>query len=427
MKDVKKIMVMIACVVLLWGQTVKAVAIPAFPYMPPADVQLFELIFNTYGVTAPTGASDAVLRLHGYLDLYARVLGAANEQFLADIEDAFERAKTSRKLVITSTLSSQLMQGMKEALTNGIQLPTEEEPIKDYTGIYNALHEQFSAPDGLTMQYISQVATNNGAVDGEARCIVLWWPASFCQFTIIPYDKQYVYETDKFTIKNWSGNVSWGTWNIRSNYLWSPQPYSNPLTYGAGSELHDLGMVQAETIWVQAQSEEIKNRLDAISLHPLTKYTKIENGVVDTTEPIQIDLPITLPTPANVVNDLPTVQQKLDSVPISENPAQTVTQLQEQASAKYGDTGAYAVDLTTYFPFCIPFDLVRIVAALDAEPEAPHITFPLPSDIEGGEVVFTEYEFNLEWLDPVMIIVRRGELILGGIGIILMTRNLIRG
>lgn len=41
------------------------------------------------------------------------------------------------------------------------------------------------------------------------------------------------------------------------------------------------------------------------------------------------------------------------------------------------DMSSYKVDLHTVFPFCIPFDFIALLRALDAEPEAPRFDFPV--------------------------------------------------
>lgn len=41
------------------------------------------------------------------------------------------------------------------------------------------------------------------------------------------------------------------------------------------------------------------------------------------------------------------------------------------------DMSSYKVDLQAVFPFCIPFDFIALLRALDAEPEAPRFDFPV--------------------------------------------------
>ncbi len=50
----------------------------------------------------------------------------------------------------------------------------------------------------------------------------------------------------------------------------------------------------------------------------------------------------------------------------------------------------FFVDLTSFFPFCIPFDIFYMMECLDAEPVAPVFTFAVP--LPGGEL----YEFDID-------------------------------
>lgn len=83
----------------------------------------------------------------------------------------------------------------------------------------------------------------------------------------------------------------------------------------------------------------------------------------------------------------------------------------------------YRRDLTMIFPFCIPFDLIRFFRAMNAEPVAPcfHIPFVVePLDIN------MDVELDMSFLEPAMEVFRLGELGLFIIGLILVTRKVIK-
>ena len=77
------------------------------------------------------------------------------------------------------------------------------------------------------------------------------------------------------------------------------------------------------------------------------------------------------------------------------------------------------------FPFCIPFDLIDLISALDAEPEAPKFTIPVIKNEEYG----WDYSVTVDWSDfDVVAKVCRSVEIFCFIGfLILKTRSLIRG
>lgn len=80
--------------------------------------------------------------------------------------------------------------------------------------------------------------------------------------------------------------------------------------------------------------------------------------------------------------------------------------------------------LTSKFPFSIPWDLSNAVQGLKATPKAPHWTITFPSNyfIGGGTIDIDFAQFQA-WAN----IVRWGLLIAFNIGLIMLTRTIIRG
>lgn len=79
-------------------------------------------------------------------------------------------------------------------------------------------------------------------------------------------------------------------------------------------------------------------------------------------------------------------------------------------------------DLSNKFPFSIPFDLVNLVTVLDAPAEAPRFE----GTVNFGFTTW-DYDINLESFDTVASVCRTTELVLFIFGLILITRNLIKG
>lgn len=81
------------------------------------------------------------------------------------------------------------------------------------------------------------------------------------------------------------------------------------------------------------------------------------------------------------------------------------------------------VDLSKFFPFCIPFDLIHLVQALDAEPVAPKWTLKLePPQFP----VEWEVTLDLSQFESLAKIFRTGETLLFVVGLILITRGIIK-
>lgn len=80
-------------------------------------------------------------------------------------------------------------------------------------------------------------------------------------------------------------------------------------------------------------------------------------------------------------------------------------------------------DLSTLFPFCIPFDIYRMLQAFDGTPEAPHVQLPFVIQSIGFS-----YTFDLDFsaFDSVAAIMRTVEFIAFGIFLAFSTSKVIR-
>lgn len=89
----------------------------------------------------------------------------------------------------------------------------------------------------------------------------------------------------------------------------------------------------------------------------------------------------------------------------------------------------YKADLRLVFPFCIPFDLIHLIQAFEAEPEAPVFEFPLDLELEnpwtGKKILDYHHTFELDMSDyePVIKIFRIFEIIFFIIGLLMITRQ----
>lgn len=131
------------------------------------------------------------------------------------------------------------------------------------------------------------------------------------------------------------------------------------------------------------------------------------------------------PTTTPAINPEPSTAPKPSSAP--ENPDDTDTDTDI-------DPDDYKADLRLVFPFCIPFDLVHLIQAFEAEPEAPVFEFPVDIELNdpfaGSErsakkIVDYHHTFELDMSDyePVIKIFRIFEIIFFIIGLLLITRQ----
>jgi len=129
-------------------------------------------------------------------------------------------------------------------------------------------------------------------------------------------------------------------------------------------------------------------------------------------------------------------EEKVDGIPISKWVAilsslgliellrtlkQTTTETTTESDF---DTPEMPTNLKDKFPFCVPFDLIALVTALNAPAEVPSATIPLKFASLGYESSMT---INLSQFEGVARAVRWGTTILFIFGLIVLTRKLIKG
>lgn len=108
-------------------------------------------------------------------------------------------------------------------------------------------------------------------------------------------------------------------------------------------------------------------------------------------------------------------------------PDKTPTKEKVKAKPK-NRTGEFTLSgLQEVFPFCVPWDLKALGSTLAADAKAPKFTVKLPSGMDKKGVVYTEVVVDLKQFDDVAKILRVMELLLFCIGLVFVTRYLIKG
>ncbi len=87
------------------------------------------------------------------------------------------------------------------------------------------------------------------------------------------------------------------------------------------------------------------------------------------------------------------------------------------------EIGSYKTDLTMIFPFCLPFDLIRLLNALDAEPVTP--VFEIPFVVPALDIDIT-VRLDMSFLEPAMEVFRMCEVVSFILGLILVTHKVIK-
>lgn len=145
------------------------------------------------------------------------------------------------------------------------------------------------------------------------------------------------------------------------------------------------------------------------ALDPICYPDTIPTPVIDPTADVVLQ-PAKDPTPSPNPDPSPSTSPKPTTQP-TPSPGEV-------------DSSQPVVDLSKFFPFCIPFDLIHLVQALDADPVAPKWTLKLePPQFP----VEWEVTLDLSQFESLAKIFRAGETLLFVVGLILITRGIIKG
>lgn len=146
------------------------------------------------------------------------------------------------------------------------------------------------------------------------------------------------------------------------------------------------------------------------ALDPICYPDTIPTPIIDPTADVVLQ-PAKDPTPSPNPDPSPSTSPKPTTQP-TPSPGEGI------------DNTKPVVDLSKFFPFCIPFDLIHLVQALDADPVAPKWILKLePPQFP----VEWEVTLDLSQFESLAKIFRTGETLLFVVGLILITRGIIKG
>lgn len=136
--------------------------------------------------------------------------------------------------------------------------------------------------------------------------------------------------------------------------------------------------------------------------------------------PGSADVPSTPPNPNRVVDSVATE--------IAPNPEPNPTPVPDSGDNELNgeDLSGVTFSLSEYFPFCIPFDLIRAFKLLVADAEAPRWEIPLHAEFLGYVLDYT-FVIDMSQFEVLAKVFRTCETIGFCIGLVLITRNIIRG
>lgn len=422
-----------------------AVPVPALPYVPPNTNDFMDLVFNIFGATA-ANITDEAEKTEAYIKLFQAVYGSAWENAYNDFLDMFENGKTSGKLTFNSNNIGIANDIISYAIEHGMQYGNSY-PVSLTAAQWQ---ERLATQYGITISSdkVNTIYSARGTGYVSNRdSFLLYAVGKKAGSEYLPTEETITFMTmatlygNSASVRLFTNGYYYPWYSSDSApiscnffvYKWNPQTrvvgdYIGSASGGCAfisvTEQGTTAAYSGTVASVQAISQDIENALDNDVASVLTPQTDTLNPFIS----ITINLPATLPTPATTVSGVEDVQDDLhiQTVPntiSSEDVADIVNQLQQSYAAQYGDIMDYSIDLTEYFPFCIPFDIGRAINFLVAEPEAPSFDWSFPVGYENGEIQYQTFTIDLSIFDPVALVLRAGLSILFCIGLGMITRS----
>lgn len=439
-------LLIILCLAVIPSYKARAVAVPILPYIPPELVHVIDYIYNSYGVTAPDIPED-VERMKAYVEIYARANNVSEEQAWEDLAAALDQGKTSGYIVISASLNAMINGTLAYSVENGLQygdsypvsltaIQWQERlknqynitvPIEIVNRLYSIRRTEGVQGDSFILYAIGV----NNSVKGRNTINFSTLATSLGSAGKFQLIGQYYRPT--YTNGNYAG-VSLAVAHMTCEWDSQTRTVGAIIGDAYGGEAMDSVIEQGTTAaytgsiaTVQAQNTEIGQGLVAGTVYAMSALTQLqEDGTINPTHPVTIPMPAVDTVPATTVAGLSQAQDQNGAVPVvaGTDVASILQALQEAQAAEYGDTQEYALDLTQYFPFCLPFDAGNLLTAFVAEPEAPHISYtiinPFSSNVEDNIVL----DIDLSIFDGVAAVLRNLEKILLVIGLCVITRSL---
>ena len=230
-----------------------------------------------------------------------------------------------------------------------------------------------------------------------------------------------------------SGTVSGTDLSAITRILNNIHSYQQSGTVGTQSKVDGLGEILGDTNSILSDS---KGLLSSILAANAFGFETVQQSVIDLPGAIGNELTdiedllagisgslagTKTGALSNLISWIQTIAQEL--VEVKEKVSTLPTDISEAISnavTPSASAGAYAMELTDFFPFCLPYDLYEFLTILRATPEAPVFTWPINVPAIGLEY---EIKIDLSPWDGVASLFRKLELLAFCVGLAYVSRE----
>lgn len=288
--------------------------------------------------------------------------------------------------------------------------------LAEYTGASNErVHHIYYTVSGSVYRMVVDNAYGGGSTDLYERTIDIGGATFKNAYFQIERDRSFMMITFVVETRNRTSDVQY-----TSSYNWHISVSREPISVSVPQP--DLKYPSDDYLVRMPDIPSVDTATGDVTYPNDTAFTKDAVAVpypVDT-EGVKVpDIPFDKPVDKSTGKTLDGTDTGTDT----DNPSKP-GEGTDTDNPNWPDTGSLSLPklIASKFPFCIPFDVARLIGLLEAEPKAP--VFHIP--VVYANIVNEEIVIDFDKFADVLQIIRWGEIMLFVAGLVVITRNYIK-
>lgn len=288
--------------------------------------------------------------------------------------------------------------------------------LAEYTGASNErVHHIYYTVSGSVYRMVVDNAYGGGSTDLYERTIDIGGATFKNAYFQIERDRSFMMITFVVETRNRTSDVQY-----TSSYNWHISVSREPISVSVPQP--DLKYPSDDYLVRMPDIPSVDTATGDVTYPNDTAFTKDAVAVsypVDT-EGVKVpDIPFDKPVDKSTGKTLDGIDTGTDT----DNPSKP-GEGTDTDNPNWPDTGSLSLPklIASKFPFCIPFDVARLIGLLEAEPKAP--VFHIP--VVYANIVNEEIVIDFDKFADVLQIIRWGEIMLFVAGLVVITRNYIK-
>ena len=288
--------------------------------------------------------------------------------------------------------------------------------LAEYTGASNErVHHIYYTVSGSVYRMVVDNAYGGGSTDLYERTIDIGGNTFKNAYFQIERDRSFMMITFVVETRNRTSDVQY-----TSSYNWHISVSREPISVSVPQP--DLKYPSDDYLVKMPDIPSVDTATGDVTYPNDTAYTKDAVSIPYPTDADGVKVP-DIPFDKVVDQSTGKTMDGTDTGTDTDNPSKP-GEGTDTDNPSWPDTGSLSLPklIASKFPFCIPFDVARLVGLLEAEPKAPVFRIP----VVYANIVNEEIVIDFDKFADVLQIIRWGEIMLFVAGLVVITRNYIK-